>query len=133
MASAAAASAVAAATLSECESGPSLRDVISRLGRHASGVTASGSNSTLEFRSEIRGIKIYSVKDEAGHKAAGGLPVVRVAQTIIKAPVEDAARLWWAVNTRKEWDSVNTEDSQLVKAVDADQRLVYLQGGCREA
>jgi START domain len=56
------------------------------------------------------------------------LPVVRVAQTIIRAPVQDVANLWWSVNTRKEWDSVNTEDSKLVRAVSPTQRLVYLNG-----
>jgi START domain len=74
---------------------------------------------------------LYTVQtssDETGHVAGGGLPVVRVAQTIIRAPVQDVANLWWSVNSRKEWDSVNTEDSKLVRTVSPTQRLVYLNG-----
>lgn len=39
--------------------------------------------------------------DEAAHKAAGGLPVVRVAQALIKAPIEDVALCWWQAGRRK--------------------------------
>ena len=46
-------------------------------------------------------IQIYGIRDEAAHKAAGGLPVVRAAQTIIKAPVDDVALCWWQAGRRK--------------------------------
>lgn len=52
---------------------------------------------------------MYGVVDEAGHKAAGGLPVVRVAQALIKAPIEDVALCWWQAGRRK----VGTESLQL--------------------
>lgn len=45
--------------------------------------------------------QVYSVVDEAAHKAAGGLPVVRVAQALIKAPIEDVALCWWQAGRRK--------------------------------
>lgn len=44
---------------------------------------------------------MYGVVDEAGHKAAGGLPVVRVAEALIKAPVEEVALCWWQAGRRK--------------------------------
>lgn len=47
------------------------------------------------------GEQVYGVVDEAAHKAAGGLPVVRVAQTLIKAPIEDVALCWWQAGRRK--------------------------------
>lgn len=46
-------------------------------------------------------IQIYGIRDEAAHKAAGGLPVVRAAQTIIKAPVDEVALCWWQAGRRK--------------------------------
>ena len=39
--------------------------------------------------------------DEAAHKAAGGLPVVRVAEAVIKAPIDDVALCWWQAARRK--------------------------------
>lgn len=39
--------------------------------------------------------------DDDGHKAAGGLPVVRVAQALIKAPIEEVALCWWQAGRRK--------------------------------
>lgn len=45
--------------------------------------------------------QVYGVVDEAAHKAAGGLPVVRVAQALIKAPIEDVALCWWQAGRRK--------------------------------
>ncbi len=44
---------------------------------------------------------MYSVVDEEAHKAAGGLPVVRVASTLIKAPIQDVALCWWQAGRRK--------------------------------
>ena len=46
-------------------------------------------------------VQVYAIVDEAAHAAAGGLPVVRVAQALIKAPVEDVATCWWQVGKRK--------------------------------
>lgn len=45
--------------------------------------------------------QVYGVVDEAAHKAAGGLPVVRVAQALIKAPIEEVALCWWQAGRRK--------------------------------
>lgn len=45
--------------------------------------------------------QIYGVADESAHKAAGGLPVVRAAQTIISAPVDEVALCWWQAARRK--------------------------------
>lgn len=48
-----------------------------------------------------RAAQVYGVADEAAHKANGGLPVVRVAQAMIKAPIEDVATCWWQAGKRK--------------------------------
>lgn len=45
--------------------------------------------------------QVYGVVDEAAHTAAGGLPVVRVAEAVIKAPVDDVALCWWQAGRRK--------------------------------
>eukprot|EP00953_Heterococcus_sp_UTEX-ZZ885_P004841 3096-Heterococcus_DN1.PRE.1 len=103
----------------------SLRSVTTRLGKYVRAVGTTDSGAVLVERPEARAVKIYSL---AGHVAGGGLPVVRVAQTVIRAPVQDVANLWWSVNSRKDWDSVNTEDSKLVRTVSPSQRLVYLNG-----
>lgn len=48
---------------------------------------------------------MYGVVDDDGHKAAGGLPVVRVAQALIKAPIEEVALCWWQAARRKVQES----------------------------
>lgn len=50
--------------------------------------------------------KVYGVVDEAAHKAAGGLPVVRAAQTVIKAPIDDVAACWWQAGRRKVFKNI---------------------------
>ncbi|CAM9237605.1 unnamed protein product [Sphacelaria rigidula] len=102
-----------------------LKEVAQRLGLY---VKAMDLSDALSLRKETERVKIYGIRDEAAHKAAGGLPVVRAAQTIIKAPVDEVALCWWQAGRRKEWDSVNTQNSEMVRALDTTQRLVYLQG-----
>eukprot|EP00903_Cladosiphon_okamuranus_P018370 g16899.t1 len=102
-----------------------LKGVTQRLGAYVKSIEDP---DQIAPRTDKLGVKVYGVVDEAGHKAAGGLPVVRVAQALIKAPIEDVALCWWQAGRRKEWDSVNTQDSQLVQSFAPDKRLVYLQG-----
>ncbi|CAM9435944.1 unnamed protein product [Pylaiella littoralis] len=102
-----------------------LKEVAKRLGAYVKNIE---DEDKITLRTDKLGVKVYGVVDEAAHKAAGGLPVVRVAQALIKAPIEDVALCWWQAGRRKEWDSVNTQDSQLVRSVAPNARLVYLQG-----
>eukprot|EP00752_Nemacystus_decipiens_P015159 g13504.t1 len=102
-----------------------LKGVAQRLGHYVKNIEDPGQ---INLRADKLGVKVYGVVDEAAHKAAGGLPVVRVAQALIKAPIDEVALCWWQAGRRKEWDSVNTQDSQLVRSLAPDKRLVYLQG-----
>ncbi|KAG5179525.1 hypothetical protein JKP88DRAFT_224095 [Tribonema minus] len=108
--------------------GASVKSVTARLGRLVVDVPTLEATKVLTRRTDLNGVTIYSVTNEAAHSKAGGLPVVRVAEAVIKAPVAEVAALWWHVQSRKDWDSVNTQDCQLVKALGTDERLVYLQG-----
>ncbi|CAM9111909.1 unnamed protein product, partial [Hapterophycus canaliculatus] len=102
-----------------------LKGVAQRLGAYVKGIE---NPDQITLRTDKLGVKVYGVVDEAAHKAAGGLPVVRVAQAIIKAPIDEVALCWWQAGRRKEWDSVNTQDSQLLRSLAPNARLVYLQG-----
>ncbi|CAM9473705.1 unnamed protein product [Ectocarpus sp. 4 AP-2014] len=102
-----------------------MKGVAQRLGAYVQNIEDP---DKITLRADKLGVKVYDVVDQAAHKAAGGLPVVRVAQALIKAPVEDVALCWWQAGRRKEWDSVNTSDSQLVRSLAPEARLVYMQG-----
>lgn len=102
-----------------------LKGVAQRLGPYVANIHHP---DKVALRADKLGVKVYGVTDEAAHKAAGGLPVVRVAEAVIKAPIDDVALCWWQAARRKEWDSVNTQDSQLVRSLAPDARLVYLRG-----
>lgn len=67
-----------------------------------------------------RTYQVYGVVDEAGHKAAGGLPVVRVAQALIKAPIEEVALCWWQAGRRK----VRTDSFAFERHPHSRQRLI---------
>ncbi|CAM9823750.1 unnamed protein product, partial [Ascophyllum nodosum] len=120
------------AALCEATSVPThgLKEVAQRLGTY---VMSMDEQDKIALRAEKLGVKVYAIVDEAAHAAAGGLPVVRVAQALIKAPVEDVATCWWQVGKRKEWDSINTKDSQVVRSLTPEARLVYLQSKPKKA
>lgn len=63
--------------------------------------------------------QVYGVVDEAAHKAAGGLPVVRVAQALIKAPIEEVALCWWQAGRRK----VRSGSSQRYRRLPSARRI----------
>lgn len=75
-------------------------------------------------RKTKNGVEVFAHKDG---KLENGFPVARVGTTLINAPMEDVAACWWHFNARKEWDSVNTTESQHVRDEGPDRRLVYLR------
>ncbi|CAM9828861.1 unnamed protein product, partial [Chrysoparadoxa australica] len=97
--------------------------VVERLGSHVKQMREGAATD----RGERQGVEVFTVKDYNAHRNKGGLPVVRMGKATIKAPVDDVAQFWWNINARKTWDP-STNDSQLVKAMSNDCRLVYLQG-----
>lgn len=72
--------------------------------------------------------------DEAAHKAAGGLPVVRVAQALIKAPIDDVALCWWQAGRRKvgvRWLQTCAHSSELAMDIDMSFCLVQSLFECQ--
>ncbi|CAM9229334.1 unnamed protein product, partial [Laminaria digitata] len=75
-----------------------LKGVAQRLGPYVANIHHA---DKVALRADKLGVKVYGVTDEAAHKAAGGLPVVRVAEAVIKAPIDDVALCWWQAARRK--------------------------------
>lgn len=78
----------------------------------------------LKFAREKNGVNIFHVKEG---KIPGGLGVARVAEVEINAPIDQVAELWWHQGVRKQWDTLNTDDSQTVRELDNDTKICYIR------
>jgi len=114
--------------LTECDSSVYDIRVGNTLSRLSPYLKSMADSDVMTLRKETNGVWIFSPSDEDKHRANGGLPVARIATTTIKKSINDISNLWWNVNERKNWDSVNTEDSNVVKSLSVEEQLVYLQG-----
>mmetsp|Transcript_16008 Transcript_16008/g.21156 ORF Transcript_16008/g.21156 Transcript_16008/m.21156 type:complete len:300 (+) Transcript_16008:89-988(+) len=110
---------VAECEIQQADFHPELNACLSRLK-----VLAEKNNSDLVHRKNKNGVDIYGHKNG---KLEDGLPVARLGSTTMNVPVEDVAACWWHFNARKDWDSVNTTDSEAVREEGPDKRLVYLK------
>ena len=64
---------------------------------------------------------------EQDNRIPGGLGVARVAEVEINAPIDQVAELWWHQGVRKQWDTLNTDDSQTVREIDDDTKICYIR------
>ncbi|EKU22912.1 hypothetical protein NGA_0179202 [Nannochloropsis gaditana CCMP526] len=94
--------------------------------------TTASLEEVAKFKKEKAGVKIYTVKEGSipdpaigGRKT--GLPVARIGEAVINAPLEQVATLWWVFNGRILWDKVNTLASEVVEEY-KNARLVYIKG-----
>lgn len=104
--------------------------VISRMRKY---LAAPSLDDVGKFKKEKAGVKIYTVKEgsipdpgEGGTKT--GLPVARIGEAVIKAPLDQVATLWWVFNGRILWDKANTLASEVVEEYGKNCRLVYIKG-----